>query len=91
MDITIIQPYMKRANLELKAAEIISTFRHQFVKTNLIEQEYGELLGVGFESRQESDYELIPIIDVDFCGKRIDNARRFVERIERYVSEANGE
>lgn len=45
-----------------KHSGIISVFREHFIKTGLIEAEFSDILGVGFDARQESDYELVPLI-----------------------------
>ena len=68
-----------------KHSAVIAAFRQQFIKPGLIEAEYGDLLGVGFDARQESDYDLIPAIDHDLAAKRLDDAQQFVERIQAYL------
>lgn len=67
-----------------KHSGVIAAFREHFVKTGLIEIEYGDILGVGFDARRESDYELAPLIDRELALKRLHDAQRFVDRIERY-------
>ncbi len=68
-----------------KHSAIIAAFRQNFIKTNLIEAQYGDILRVGFESRQESDYELSTLIDRDLALNRWSEARRFVDRLEQYL------
>ena len=55
------------------------------LKSGLIEPEFGDILGVSFDARQESDYELIPYIDYDLAIKRYGDAKRFVDRVETYL------
>jgi len=71
-----------------KHSGVISAFRQHFIKTGLIEPEFGDILGVSFDARQESDYDLIPAIDRELALKRLEDARRFVERIETHLKGA---
>lgn len=68
-----------------KHSGVISAFREHFVKTGLIEVEFSDILGVSFDARQESDYELVPLVDRDLALKRLYDAQRFVDRIENYL------
>ncbi len=68
-----------------KHSAVISAFRQNFIKTGLIEPEYGDLLGVSFDARQESDYDLAPMVDRELALTRLDGARRLVGRIEVYL------
>ena len=71
-----------------KHSAVISAFRQHFIKTGLIEAEFGDLLGVSFDARQESDYDLIPAVDRELALKRLNDAQRFVERIVAYLKSA---
>ncbi|NJN94259.1 MAG: HEPN domain-containing protein [Anaerolineales bacterium] len=68
-----------------KHSGVISAFRQHFIKSGLIEAEFGDYLGVGFNARQESDYELFTPIEHDLAVKRLDEARQFVDRVEAFV------
>jgi len=68
-----------------KHSGVIAAFREHFIKTGLIEVEYGDILGVGFDARQESDYELAPLIDHELALKRLQDAQRLVDQIENYL------
>lgn len=68
-----------------KHSGVIAAFREYFIKTGLIEVEYGDILGVGFDARQESDYDLVPLIDHELALKRLQDAQRLVDRIENYL------
>ena len=68
-----------------KHSGVISAFRENFIKTGLIEVEFGDILGVGFDARQESDYELSPLIDQELATKRLQDAQQFVDRIENHL------
>jgi uncharacterized protein (UPF0332 family) len=68
-----------------KHSGVISAFRERFIKTGLIEAEFGDILGVGFDARQESDYELVPLVNRELALKRLHEAQRFVDRVENYL------
>jgi uncharacterized protein (UPF0332 family) len=68
-----------------KHSGVISAFRERFIKTGLIEAEFGDILGVGFDARQESDYELVPLVNCELALKRLHGAQRFVDRVENYL------
>jgi len=68
-----------------KHSGVIAAFREHFIKTGFIEVEYGDILGVGFDARQESDYELVPLIDHELALKRLQDAHRLVDQIDDYL------
>jgi uncharacterized protein (UPF0332 family) len=68
-----------------KHSGVISAFRERFIKIGLIEAEFGDILGVGFDARQESDYELVPLVNRELALKRLHEAQRFVDRVENYL------
>jgi uncharacterized protein (UPF0332 family) len=70
-----------------KHGAVIAAFGLHFVKTGLIEPEYGRLLSQSFEQRQDSDYDLTYFADEASAGDAIQNAQRFVDRMERYLHE----
>lgn len=74
-----------------KHSGIISVFREHFIKTGLIEAEFSDILGVGFDARQESDYELVPLIDRELALKRLHDAQRFVDRVDVYLKSTGGQ
>lgn len=74
-----------------KHSGIISAFREHFIKTGLIEAEFSDILGVGFDARQESDYELVPLIDRELALKRLHDAQRFVDRVDVYLKSTGGQ
>ena len=68
-----------------KHSGLVSAFRQYFIKTGKIEAEYGDIIGVSFEARQESDYELIPYIDYELALQRWEDAKKFVHRMGLYL------
>jgi uncharacterized protein (UPF0332 family) len=57
------------------------------VKPGLIEAEFGELYGRVMDDRHISDYDVAASIEPDQVEADLADARRFVERIERFLQE----
>jgi uncharacterized protein (UPF0332 family) len=70
-----------------KHGAVIAAFGLHFIKSGLIEPEYGRLLSRGFEQRQDSDYDLTNFADEPVVEELIQNAQRFVARMEQYLHE----
>jgi uncharacterized protein (UPF0332 family) len=70
-----------------KHGAVIAAFGLHFIKSGLIEPEYGRLLSQGFEQRQDSDYDLTYFADQTEIDEMLQNARRFVARMEKYLYE----
>lgn len=70
-----------------KHTGVISAFGENFVKTGLIEPEYAKMLTQAFDSRLDSDYDLIFSIARIPVEEIVANAVKFVERIEIYLDE----
>jgi hypothetical protein len=72
----------------VKHSAVQASFNEQFVKTSLIEVEYGKLYREAREWREDQDYkDLARPIDETTAAKIVDNAARFVARLERYLRE----
>lgn len=68
-----------------KHSGIISAFRQQFVKTGLIETEFSDIYGRVMDHRHISDYELDLAIDDDQAEIDLQDAIRFVDRMENWL------
>lgn len=66
---------------------VIAAFRQHFVKSGLMEAEFGEIYGRVMDDRHISDYDVAASIEPDQVKADLADARRFVERIERYLQE----
>jgi len=60
-------------------------FGLHLIKTNLIEREYATILTAEQEDRELSDYNINISIEKDRADRRVGDARKFVERIEKYL------
>lgn len=62
-------------------------FSLHLVKTGEIEKIFSKLIMLGQEDRNIGDYEVDFKIDKDRAKLRVDEAERFVQRIEQYLAE----
>jgi uncharacterized protein (UPF0332 family) len=72
-----------------KHSGVHSAFGEQFVKNGLLEPEYGRMLLNAFDSRLDADYEAGFTARREVAEAVLDNARKFVARMERYLQEAD--
>ena len=70
-----------------KHSGVIAAFRQHFVKPGLIESEYSYIYGRVMDNRHVSDYEIQLPIDAQVAEDDLRDARRFVERIERFLQQ----
>jgi len=68
-----------------KGSEVVGAFREHFVKSGLIEKEYSRIYGRIMDNRHVGDYEIQLSIDAAVAQGDIGDARRFVERVERFL------
>lgn len=71
-----------------KHSGVHAAFGERFVKGGLIEPEYVKMLGYAFDSRLDSDYDVEFVADQALAEDVLNDARRFVDRTERYLREA---
>jgi uncharacterized protein (UPF0332 family) len=64
---------------------VIAAFREIFVRPGLIEAEYSHIYGQVMDDRNVSDYEIDLPIDVSVATRDLDDARRFVTRVEQFL------
>ena len=72
-----------------KHSGVIVAFRQYSVKPGLIEAEYGEIYGRVMDDRHISDYDVEATIELDRAQTDLEDARRFVGRVERYLREGS--
>lgn len=68
-----------------KHSGVIAYFRQNYIKTNIFDRSYSEIIGMAFEIRNKNDYDDFVIIDMDEVNKLIANAKLFVEAVEAYL------
>ena len=68
-----------------KHSGTVSAFRQFFVKPGLIEPEYSDIYGSLMDDRHVSDYDMGTAIESQRAETDVQDAHRFVERIETYL------
>jgi uncharacterized protein (UPF0332 family) len=68
-----------------KHSGVHSAFGEHFVKAGLIETEYAKMLGHAFDSRLDSDYDVVFTAERTLAEEMLRDARRFVDRAEQYL------
>lgn len=70
---------------------LISQFSQQIIRSGLIEQTYGKQLQRAFEIRQEGDYKISAAISATDADRTIQDARAFIDRVQRYLTDGAGQ
>lgn len=68
-----------------KHSGVQSAFGEHFVRDGLIEAEYSKILGHAFDSRLDSDYDIMFTAERTLATDILRDAHRFVDRIEKYL------
>ena len=71
-----------------KHSGVIAAFRQHFVKPGLIEDEYSDIYGRVMDDRHKADYDIVEsTVDPARAQTDLEDARRFVERVEHYLEQ----
>jgi len=68
-----------------KHTGVISLFNLHHIKTGKIEPEFSRMLADAFEIRNESDYDDFYIAVREDAKNQLENAKKFLQRIEEYI------
>jgi uncharacterized protein (UPF0332 family) len=68
-----------------KHSGVLAAFRQHFVRPGLIEAEYSDIYGRVMDNRHVGDYEVELEMDPSVSRDDLQDARRFVERVECYL------
>lgn len=86
-----------RAVLALEAIDFkkhsgaISYFRQSYIKTGLLKNEFSEVIGTAFFIRNQSDYEDFFILSKEEAKMQCENALRFYNAVETYITQKTGQ
>lgn len=72
-----------------KHSGVIAAFRQYFVKPGFIEIEYGDIYGRVMDDRHISDYDVEMPIEPERAQTDLEDAHRFVDRIEQHLKEGD--
>ena len=70
-----------------KHSGVLSNFNQKYIKTEIIEKEYGKTANTAFDVRKDNDYSDFYVVSKKEVTEQHENAIRFVERIERFIKE----
>lgn len=68
-----------------KHSGVISFFNREFVKTGIVEKEYGAILTDSFKTRRKGDYEDYYEVKKEMLERFLKDAERFIERIGEII------
>jgi uncharacterized protein (UPF0332 family) len=66
---------------------VIAAFRKDYIKTGVFPKEFSRIIGDAFEVCTKSDYEAFYLVSKADVAAQVENAERFLEVVEKYVSE----
>ncbi|MCL2436833.1 MAG: HEPN domain-containing protein [Clostridiales bacterium] len=64
---------------------VISYFREKYIKTNIFDDKYSDIIGKASVIRGKSDYEDFYIASKDEAIEQVDNAKIFYEAVADYI------
>ncbi len=73
-----------------KHSGVEAALNQHFIKTGIIEVEYGKIFDYARKKREESDYTTKVLIDQDTAEKVVEDERRFIRRIKQYLKDIGG-
>ena len=68
-----------------KHSGVISYFREKYIKTNVFEVRYSDIIGKASVIRNKSDYEDFYFATKDEAQEQTENAKMFYEAVARYI------
>ena len=71
---------------EHRHSHLISEFRKNYLKTNILDRSLSDIIGSSFQIRNESDYDDFWVISKADVIEQIQKAEEFVSAIEKYLS-----
>ncbi len=68
-------------------ASILGYFNKNYIANGKIETEYYRIIASAFDIRTKSDYQDFYVISKEEVNKQIDNAEKFINRIENFIEQ----
>ncbi len=72
-----------------KHSGVRATFHQEFVKTNLIDLEWGKFYDRLFEDRQEGDYAVLVSFEPDYVKNQLEQCVEFLDKIRPLIKSLN--
>jgi uncharacterized protein (UPF0332 family) len=70
-----------------KHSGVISAFNKDYIGTGIFPKEFSKIIKNAFEIRNESDYNDFYIVSKEKVAAQVENAKTFLEAVEKYVAE----
>jgi len=70
-----------------KHSGVIDNFLKDYIRTGVFPQEFSKVIKSAFRVRLESDYEDFYVISRSKVTSQVENAKAFLEAVEKYISE----
>jgi len=70
-----------------KHSGVIDNFLKDYIRTGVFPQEFSKVIQSAFRVRLESDYEDFYVISKSKVTSQVENAKIFLEAVEKYVGE----
>ncbi|MFN8441729.1 MAG: HEPN domain-containing protein [Caldilineaceae bacterium] len=68
-----------------KHSGVVSAFGEYFVKTGIFDSSFAKMLGQTFDTRMDSDYDIVFMSDLPLVEAVQHDAERFVDQVEKYL------
>ncbi|MDR2593091.1 MAG: HEPN domain-containing protein [Chitinispirillales bacterium] len=70
-----------------KHSGVIDNFRKNYIRTEIFSHDFSDIIGDAFKIRLESDYEDFYLISKEEVAAQVENAKTFLEAMEKYIGE----
>jgi uncharacterized protein (UPF0332 family) len=70
-----------------KHSGVISAFNKDYIGTGIFPKEFSRIIKSAFEIRNESDYNDFYIVSKEKVAAQVENAKTFLDAVEKYVGE----
>lgn len=68
-----------------KHSAVLGKFRELYIKTNIFDMKYSEMIGKAFVIRNDSDYEDFYMVSREDARQQIENAAEFLDAVQVYL------
>lgn len=83
-----VKAMLLRKNITVKTHRgLISAFGSEYVQTKIVDAEFGRMLSVAEELREEVDYSILRIITREEASAVIDDAEQFITKMKKILQE----
>lgn len=70
-----------------KHSGVIAFFRKNYIKTGIFDTRLSEIIGTLQEAREDSDYNMTVVFDIEIAKEYYENAKYFVSEVEKYLAD----